>query len=173
MPVIIDGTLGVTTPGLINANGNGVGNIGSSANQWNVVFARANSAQYADLAEKYAADRHYEPGTVLEIGGEKEVTETTTFASTKLIGVVSTNPAVIMNSGENSEFSTEVALTGRVPCKVIGKIAKGDLMCSSDVPGVATALPADKYNPGCVVGKALENYNGDGQGIIEVLVGRL
>lgn len=173
MPVTIDGSLGVTTPALINANGNGVGNIGSAANQWNVVFARANSALYADLAEKYAADEYYEPGTVLEIGGEKEVTKTTTFASTKIIGVVSTNPAVIMNSGENSEYSTQVALTGRVPCKVIGKITKGDLICSSDVAGVATALPADKYSPGCVVGKALENFDGAGQGTIEVLVGRL
>lgn len=173
MPVTIDGSTGVTTPALLNGNGNGVGNIGTSANQWNTVFAKANSAAYADLAEKYAADADYEPGTILEIGGDKEVTITTAFASTKIIGVVSTNPAVIMNSGESSEFSTEVALTGRVPTKVVGTISKGDLLCSSDIPGVATALPADKYNPGCVIGKALENYNNQEQGVIEVLVGRL
>lgn len=170
-------TATITSPtvinGILNGNSNGVSNIGNASTYFNTVFAKSTSAQYADLAEKYLADQTYSPGTVLEIGGSAEVCQTQSAVSFKIAGVVSTNPAMIMNSGENSEHAVTVALVGRVPCRVIGSIAKGDLICSSHVPGVAMALPADRYVPGCVIGKALENHQGDSEGIIEVLVGRL
>jgi hypothetical protein len=173
MPLTLDGTAGVTTPAIINANANGVGNIGTSGGFFNTVFAKATSAQYADVAEKYIGDAQYLPGTVLEIGGCHEVTITTKFASPRICGVVSTNPAVIMNSGQDHEFALEVALVGRVPCRVIGKIQRGDLLCASDRAGVATAMPANLYVPGAVIGKSLEEYHDNDEGIIEVLVGRL
>jgi hypothetical protein len=165
-----------TTPafaGITNSGANGVGNIGSSTTYFNTVFAKATSAQYADVAEKYRADNFYMPGTVLEIGGSAEVTATRDYASTRIAGVVSTNPAFIMNSSETSENSVELALLGRIPCRVVGKIERGDMLCSSRVAGVATALPVDLYKPGAVIGKALESYDSVIEGVIEILVGRL
>jgi len=78
-----------------------------------------------------------------------------------------------MNSGEQAETAVAVALIGRVPCKVVGQITKGSLLCSSDTPGHAQSLPIDLYVPGVVIGKALENHESDGPGVIEILVGRL
>jgi hypothetical protein len=158
---------------LRNGQANGVGNIGTTGGFFNTVFAKATSAQYADVAEKYVADQIYPPGTVLEIGGSAEVQATTHYASTHIAGVVSSHPALIMNSGETSANSVEVALLGRVPCRVIGLIQRGDLLVSSRVVGVATVLDPDQYRPGCVIGKALQDHHDTGEGMIEVLVGRL
>jgi hypothetical protein len=173
MPITLDGTNGVTTPSIQNSGSNGTGNIGNSSTYFNTVFAKATSAQYADVAEKYTADKNYPPGTVLEIGGRAEVRASQQFASNRVCGVVSTNPALIMNSSLESEYVTTVALVGRVPCRVKGQISKGDLLCSSDFPGVATALPIHRYSPGVVLGKSLQDYNSEQEGIIEVLIGRL
>jgi hypothetical protein len=159
--------------GILNNMGNGVGNIGNATGQFNTIFAKATSAQYADVAEKYLADREYVPGTVVEIGGPSEVTETRTFASSRIAGVISTDPALVMNSGASGDHVVTVALIGRVPCQVAGRISKGDLLCSSTIAGHAVSLPVDQYRPGAVIGKALQNHDSDGTGIIEVLVGRL
>jgi len=162
-----------TTEGIVNDMGNGVGNIGNATGQFNTIFAKATSAQYADVAEKYLADQNYEPGTVVEIGGSAEVTQTNTLASTRIAGVVSTDPAFIMNSGAAGDHVVTVALLGRVPCRVAGRVRRGDLLCSSIIAGHAVSLPADQYRPGAVIGKALEDHDQDGTGLIEVLVGRL
>ena len=131
----------------------------------------ATSAQYADLAEMYAADANYAPGTVIEIGGTAEVTASTSGCSTKVIGVVSTNPSYLMNSHLSSEYPVAVALVGRVPCRVVGNIAKGSLMVSSNINGVATAAGLTPL--GSILGKALENYNSTTEGVIEIVVGSL
>jgi hypothetical protein len=110
---------------------------------------------------------------VVEIGGTAEVTETTAYASVCIAGVVSTDPALIMNSGAQGDHPVAVALLGRVPCRVAGVIRRGDLLCSSTVPGHAVSMPADQYRPGAVIGKALADHNDAGPGMIEVLVGRL
>ena len=167
------GIVSFTSAGIINGQGNGTGNIGNSTGYFNTVFAKATSAQYADIAERYIADKIYEPGTVIEIGGDQEVTQTTSKASTRIAGVVSTAPAVIMNATENSPTAVTVALLGRLPCRVVGYVNRGDVLCSSDVPGHACVLPTPMYQPGVVIGKALENHGSDGPGVIEVLVGRL
>jgi hypothetical protein len=158
---------------LLNGQANGVGNIGNTTGQFNTIFAKATSAQYADVAERYLADQSYEPGTVVEIGGAAEVTVTRTFASTGIAGVISTDPALIMNSGAQGKHVVTVALLGRVPCQVAGQIRRGDLLCSSTIGGHAVSLPADQYRPGAVIGKALEDHLEDGTGRIEILVGRL
>jgi hypothetical protein len=162
----------VTCGNIVNSYANGVGNIGSSTTYFNTVFAKATSAQYADLAEMYAADNHYEPGTVIEFGGANEVTLSTKTHSTRVAGIISTNPSYLMNAAQVGNNVLPVALTGRVPCQVVGTIVKGDRLVSSDWPGVATVLDSDKYQPGCIIGKALENYNSQEIGIIEVAVGR-
>jgi hypothetical protein len=158
---------------LRNGQANGVGNIGTTGGFFNTVFAKATSAQYADVAEKYVADQSYPAGTVLEIGGSAEVRATTVYATTGIAGVVSSHPALIMNSGEVSENAVEVALLGRVPCRVTGTIRRGDLLVASSTSGVATALDPTQYQPGSVIGKALADYDDTAEGMIEVLVGRL
>jgi hypothetical protein len=158
---------------LRNGQANGVGNIGTTGGFFNTVFAKATSAQYADVAEKYVADQSYPAGTVLEIGGSAEVRATTVYATTGIAGVVSSHPALIMNSGEVSENAVEVALLGRVPCRVTGTIRRGDLLVASKIAGVATALDPTQYQPGSVIGKALADYDDTTEGMIEVLVGRL
>lgn len=163
----------ITVGNIVNANGNGVGNIGSSSNYFNTVFAQSTSAVYADLAEMYCADIKYPPGTVVEFGGDFEVTKTSSSHSTAVAGVVSTNPSYLMNATLDCSTAIEIALVGRVPCFVVGTIRKGDRLVSSNVPGVATALDITKYQPGCIVGKSLENYDSETVGVIEVGVGRM
>ncbi len=158
---------------IVKTGSNNVGNIGQSDNTFDTVFAKATSAQYADLAECYAADQHYPVGTVLVIGGTREVTESTDFAQTTIIGTVSDKPAYIMNSGIKSDHVAVVALTGRVPVRVVGNINRGDLLTSSLVPGHATALPESQWRPGAAIGKALESYDSMDSGMIEAIVGRL
>jgi len=168
------GTGTITGGNIVNANGNGVGNIGSSTLYFNTVFAKATSAQYADLAEMYCADATYPPGTVVEFGGSSEITITTSSHSTTVAGIISTNPSYLMNSTIACEVNAlEVALVGRVPCQVVGTIRKGDRLVSGTIPGVAQALNMNLYEPGCIVGKALEDYNSNTPGVIEVAVGRI
>jgi hypothetical protein len=162
----------VSCGNIVNTNANGVGNIGTSATRFNQVFALASSAQYADLAEKYTADADYAPGTVLEFGGDQEVTTTTTSHSPRVAGIVSTQPSYIMNDGLVSDHTAMVSLTGRVPCLVQGPVAKGDRLVASDVVGHAQRLDPTQYEPGCIIGKALEDYPSGTTGTIEVAVGR-
>jgi len=166
-----NGTGNINTGANIMPTANATANIGSATLSYNTIFAKATSAQYADLAEKYTADANYPPGTVIEFGGTNEVTITTSSHSTQVAGIVSTNPSYLMNSGLVDAI--EVALVGRVPCQVVGTIAKGDRLVSSSIPGIATRLDMAQYQPGCIVGKALEDYNSETAGTIEVAVGRI
>jgi hypothetical protein len=161
----------LTTSGITNSNGNGVGNIGAVGGYFNTVFAKATSAQYADLAERYVADADYAPGTVLIFGGEQEVTADISSHSTAIAGVVSENPSYLMNAELQGKHVVSVALLGRVPCQVQGTIRKGDLLVASATPGVAQKLDMAQYLPGCVIGKALANYDSDSVGTIEIAVG--
>jgi hypothetical protein len=159
----------VTLGNIVNANGNGVGNIGSSSVYFNTVFGKATTAQYADLAELYSADAQYAPGTVLVFGGNNEVTISITDADPRVAGVVSTNPAHLMNSTLDSEHTVAVALTGRVPTQVAGTVRKGDMMVTAG-NGYAQASAAPAM--GTVIGKALQDFDG-ATGVIEIVVGRL
>ena len=126
------------------------------------------SARYADLAEKYEADAEYEPGTVVKIGGEKEITMTTSHADTEVFGVISTDPAYIMN---NDIDGLPVALQGRVPVKVIGKVRKGERLTTSDVPGVAWGVADEEVPLQAIIGRALENKDDGDQGVVEAVIG--
>jgi hypothetical protein len=137
----------------------------------NITAANINSAN-ADLAEMYVADSNYPPGTVVEFGGDYEITATTQSHSTRVAGIVSTAPSYLMNSSQSGNNVLPVALVGRVPCWVTGTIAKGDRLVASDIPGTAQRLDPDRYEPACIIGKALETYNSDQIGTIEVAVGR-
>jgi len=156
-----------------NGQGNGVGNIGSATTYFNTVFAKATSAQYADLAENYEADADYAPGTVVVFGGAKEITISNKNHDTAVAGIISTNPSYLMNAGQTGKWVLPVALTGRVPCLVQGPVAKGTVLVTGDTPGTAMAIKTSKFVPGCVVGKSLENINSNEVVTIEVAVGRL
>jgi len=158
----------ITTSQILNGGSSGTGNIGSISTTFNTVFAKATSAQYADLAEVYSADADYPPGTVVVFGGEKEITISTFEADSRVAGVISTDPAFIMNSGTEG---LQVALTGRVPCMVKGPVTKGDVLVSSDIPGAAQCV-GSSWKPGCVIGKSLDNVPAGLVKIIEVVVGR-
>lgn len=154
---------GNITPGVSN-----IASIGSSSLWYNSFWGKAVNAQYADLAENYVADQAYEPGTVLHFGGSAEVSQCNVDMCTKVAGVVSTDPAYLMNAVQSGEHVVPVALTGRVPCKVVGPIAKGDMMVSA---GNGRARAEANPRVGSVIGKALENFDGL-EGVIEVVVGK-
>ena len=162
-----------TSAGIENAQANATGNIGNSTSYFNTVFAKATSAQYADLAEMYVADQDYSAGTVVEFGGDQEITVTTESHSVLAVGIISTNPSYLMNATQEGEHVLPVALIGRVPCYVIGPIQKGDRLVASGIPGVAQRLNIPEYQPGCIIGKALAEYASDNVGTIEVLVGKI
>jgi hypothetical protein len=167
-----DNTLGPLVPSIRKSttNGNGVGDIGQTDNRFGTIWGTASSALYADLAERYKADANYDPGTVVSFGGAEEITVAREFMDRRIAGVISTNPAYLMNDREGAGLA--VALQGRVPCKVVGKIRKGDMLVASGmVPGVATAEEHPAL--GSVIGKALENYDSQTIGLIEVVVGRI
>ena len=141
---------------------------GSIEGAWSLESGSTLQSTFADLAERYEADAVYEPGTVLVVGGEKEVTVTSQFADTRVAGIVSKNPAYMMNSkAGNNETHPYIALKGRVPCKVIGPINKGDLLVTSAHPGYACA--GQNVFGSAVIGKALEDKS-EGFGVIEVKV---
>jgi hypothetical protein len=127
------------------------------------------TAKYADLAELYSADAEYPPGTVVDFGGTCEITLSVESGSNRIAGVVSTNPAHLMNSTLESTHTAAVALSGRVPTLVIGPVRKGDMMVSAgNGHAQACATPA----MGTVIGKAVEDFVG-ASGTIEIAVGRL
>ena len=161
-----------SAPSLIPHN-NGVFNLGIPSRKFNNVYGNtfqgvAATAQYADLAEKYTADGAYEPGTVVMFGGKNEVT-IAEKNTRKIAGVISTDPAYLMNSELHDTHVAIVALQGRVPVHVIGEIKKGDMLVSA---GDGRAMAAENPEIGSVVGKALADFGGS-SGMIEMAVGRL
>jgi len=154
---------------IVNGAANTVGNIGSTSKYFNQVFAQATTALYADLAEVYEADADYAPGTVVSFGGTKEVTVSTTAGDPTVAGVISANPSYLMNNGLTADHRAIVALTGRVPTSVTGAVIKGAMMVAAgNGRACACATPA----MGTVIGKALENFDGE-NGVIEIVVGRM
>ncbi len=175
-------TLTVGAGDYITVNANDIDVQATTTNTANKIVARdssgnvaatyfngtATSAHYADLAEKYEADADYEPGTVLVIGGESEVTISDEAGSYKVVGVVSTDPAYLMNSESNG---VAVALRGRVPCKVTGNVNKGDVLVASDIPGHAmVGAMAHTLSPLQIIGRALESKTDAQPGVIEIIV---
>ena len=118
-----------------------------------VISATATQARYADLAEKYDSDAVYEPGTVVVFGGVREITVTDIEEDTRIAGVISTNPAYLMN---NDSTGLAVALRGKVPCKVVGPVQKGGVLVSSTIAGYARA--GNVLSPAAsIIGKSLED----------------
>jgi hypothetical protein len=138
----------------------------------NVLTVTATTARYADIAERYLADEKYPPGTVVIFGGPSEVTISNIDASAKVAGVITTNPAFLMNNELQGDAVVDVALQGRVPVKVIGPVGKGDMMVSA-VNGRARSESEPRV--GTVIGKSLEDFTATPENpetIIEVVIGK-
>jgi hypothetical protein len=160
----------ITVGNIFNANGNGLGNIGNSSSYFNTLFAKATSAQYADVAERFYADAEYLPGTVVELGGVAEITCAMDELSDTVFGVISTNAAYLMNAGAGTDVThPPVAMTGRVPVRVIGKINKGDRLVSAGNGLARSALP-NEATAFTVFGRSLVNKLDSGVGTIEAIV---
>jgi hypothetical protein len=165
---------GVTSSARVAPNANATIDLGAVGLRWNNVYGVtfsgvSTTAKYADLAEIYIADADYPPGTVVVFGGSKEITVTSTAHDTRVAGVISTNPAYLMNSEVQG---LPVALTGRVPCLVQGPINKGEVLVTGLKSGTAQKINPARFQPGCVIGKSIENIPDDELKLIEIVVGR-
>ena len=145
--------------------------IGAPNYQWKTIYGHTVEATYADLAERYEADAEYEPGTVVIFGGEKEITVTDVNTDYRVAGVISTDPGLKLNSSAGDDKTHPyLALRGRVPCKVIGPVAKGDLLVTSDTPGHARSVGGNLTTAGSVFAKSLTQDMAEGAKVIEVAI---
>ena len=163
-------TNAITVGSIVNGNADGVGDIGAAGGSFNTIFAKATSAEYADLAERFASDAIYAPGTVVELGGSEEITICVDDLSPSVFGVVSTQPAYTMNAGSgNNDTHPAIAMTGRVPVMTMGFVTKGDRLVSAG-NGAARAATLDEVTAFNVIGRALADKTSDGLGTVEAIV---
>lgn len=127
-------------------------------------------ATYADLAERFESDKVYDAGTVVEIGGDKEITAVQYELSEDVFGVVSDTAGYLMNAmaGDDNTHPA-IAVGGRVHVKVIGKVKKGQRLVSAG-NGIARAAAKGEFNAFNVIGRALANKPDDGLGTVEAVV---
>ena len=138
----------------------------------NVIHAMATSAQYADIGERFEADAPMSEGAVVSLGGQAEITETTTDMSDTVFGVISTQPAYAMNAGAgNNDSHPFVAMTGRTPVRVAGAVTKGQRLVTSSIKGCARAVETgESISPFNVIGRALESKDDSGIALVNCVV---
>lgn len=138
----------------------------------NIVHATSTGAMYSDVAERYAADDYMQKGTVVMIGGTEEITTATEEMSENVFGVVSTQPAFMMNaSAGNNDSHPFVAMVGRVPVRVIGLARKGDRIVLSSTEGVARVVrPNENPTTEQVIGRVLQDKIDTAEHAIECVV---
>mgnify|MGYP006077129433 CR=1 FL=1 len=141
---------------------------GSITGNWSLTTGSRLQATYADLAEIYDTDKEYPVGTIVMFGGDKEVTQSNEYATTRVAGVISSDPAFIMNSQADGQA---IALKGRVPVFVQGQCNPGDFIVASTDPGVGVAT--NKYIAGAVIGKAIKAKISTQTELHEIAVGVL
>jgi hypothetical protein len=145
-------------------------NLGSTGMWFNTFYGVSVQAQYADLAERFETDQPYDPGTVVALGGSKEITAAAEELSEDVFGVISTKAAYLMNGAAGSDIThPPVAVNGRVPVRVIGKIRKGDRLVSAG-NGLARAGAKNELSPFNVIGRSLQDKTDTGEGVIEAIV---
>ncbi len=139
---------------------------------YNLAAGSTLEATYADLGERFASDDIYEAGTVVKLGGLEEITKTVEEEDTDVFGIISAKPGFGLNGlAGPKETHPHVAMTGRIPCKVIGPVKKGDRLCSSEIPGVAKKADIESVSSFAIIGRALEDFDGEGEGTVLVVVG--
>ena len=164
-----------TITGNLLPDANNTRNLGSLTFRFNTMYATtfygvANNALYADVAERFAADAAYDPGTIVALGGVHEITRVNEELSEEVFGVISDKPAYLMNCGAgDNDTHPPVAMTGRVPVKVKGKIRKGDRLVSAG-DGMARAARRGEANAFNTFGRALEDKLDDAVGMVSAVV---
>ena len=139
---------------------------GQLTGNWTLSTGSRLNATYADLAERFEADAFYDAGTVVELGGDKEITSVKYELSEDIFGVISDTAAYLMNAGAgNNTTHPPVAMTGRVQVKVRGIIKKGDRLVSAG-SGLARAAKAGEATAFNVIGRALANKLDDAVGTV-------
>jgi hypothetical protein len=162
--------LGGTSSYWGNVYATGLVGAGTIYGKWSLAAGATMNASYADLAERFHADAEYAPGTVVEMGGANEITQVVEDLSSTVFGVISTNAAYLMNSGAGEDAThPPIAMSGRVPVRVIGLVNKGDRLVSAGL-GRARAGSISEITPWNVIGRALENKTDDGESLIEAIV---
>ena len=162
----------VSVAGVLAPDANNTRNLGTSGLKFATVFATtfngtSTAAQYADVAENFSADASYSPGTVVALGGAEEITRVNEEMSDEVFGVISEKPAYLMNAA--LETGLPVAVTGRVPVKVTGKVNKGDRLVSAG-NGLARKAQAGEATSFNVIGRAIESKISEGEGSVEAFV---
>lgn len=143
---------------------------GSIYGAWSLAAGATLNATYADLAERFESDQPYDAGTVVELGGEREITAVREELSDRVFGVVSNRAAFVMNGGAGNDTThPAIAVGGRVPVKVVGTVRKGDRLVSAG-RGVARAAKKDEAQPFNTIGRALRDKGEDGLGTVEAFV---
>ena len=159
----------------MNPGANASIDLGTTSLQYNNIYAvnfngTASAAEYSDLAERFEADTSYPAGTVVELGGAKEITMAQDALSDQVFGVISTAAAYLMNSGAGSnETHPPIAMNGRVPVRVVGTVNKGDRLVSAG-NGMARAASKDELTPFNVIGRALETKTSSEEGTVLAVV---
>ena len=149
--------------GAANTAGNITGN-------WSLTAGSRLNATYADLAERFESDAVYAPGTVVQLGGEKEITAVQLDLSEDVLGVISNTAAYLMNAGAgNDDSHPAIAIAGRVSVRVIGKVNKGDRLVSAG-SGIARAAKTSELSAFNTIGRSLENKISDDEGVVEAIV---
>jgi hypothetical protein len=167
--IVGDGSATVTFRGRQITTG-GASTAGNITGNWTLVGSSRLNATYADLAERFEADAVYEPGTVVELGGEKEVTAVKVDLSEDVFGVVSNTAAYLMNSTAGSdETHPPIAIGGRVKVKVVGKVTKGARLVSAG-NGIARSATKNEATSFNTIGRALENKTTDEVALIDAVV---
>jgi hypothetical protein len=160
----------------VDGTGNPLYDLGSSTLKYRAMYANqfhglATSALYADVAERYHADQPLEPGTVVSLGGINEITRSPIQGCTDVLGVISTRPAVMMNSAAGDDLTHPyVALLGRVPVQVVGTVSRGERLMASALPGVAQRWEP-YYGTLAILGRSLENKTSHELGTLEAVIG--
>ena len=143
---------------------------GTITGNWTLTIGSRLNATYADLAERFEADEEYAPGTVVALGGDKEITAVQYELSEDVFGVISNTAAYLMNAGAGDDIThPPVAVSGRVEVKVIGLVRKGDRLVSAG-EGLARAAKAGEATPFNTIGRALTDKTDDGIGFVESFV---
>ena len=150
----------------------GTGSVVVMTGDYNLAAGSTLESTYSDLGERFAADEIYDAGTVVKLGGLEEITRTMEEEDTDVFGIISMKPGFGLNgSAGPKETHPHVAMTGRIPCKVIGPVKKGDRLCSSEIPGVAKKADIESVSSFAIIGRALEDFDGEGEGTVLVVVG--
>jgi hypothetical protein len=160
-------TTSITVGGNILPTGNLTSNIGSTSKWWNNIYGTAIHAQYADLAERYASDADYAPGTVVVFGGDQEITVTEQLGDERVAGAISTDPAYLMNGASDG---LAVALRGKVPVKLFGPVTKGDSLVTHYKAGYAISVGRDRTYGQAVFAKSLETNLDPGEKIVMAVI---